>query len=691
MMSIKAMAKTTWILIIVIVLAAGLIGTVALFTYKPPEVVPEPEFVTNNTLIYESGATYEWLDPHVSYYQYDYWILYHTVEQLLWNNGSSPTQIVPWLAESYTKISDTRYQFKLRQNIKFQDGTPLNSTAVWFSLNRLLIMDGRAGSEESYGSQAAWIVEQLLDTSLFWYFTGNSTAPYIKYDGAWVKKVLDLNFVETVTGDPYTFYLNLKNPLPIQFPYLLAGSWAAIISPISTIKSDYQHAALGPVGTWDGNYTKYFIRIAGRGDTSLIFPQNGWKIGTGPYILDSLDPDTFRVVLKANTEYWGGPTNVEHKIGGVPKIATIEYLWQPSLTTRLLDLKAGKATAIAVAALDIYSVADRAKWEKEGILESIISGVTIHGPFEQFNTIWLNLCTNVTDGSGNLKKFQPMADFRIRMAIASSINVTDININVNNKLGIVAQNVVPPNTVPEGSYNASNRPPWNFNLTKAEELLVDAWLHPLKSSTTVMHYYNGSVIPLGAVDNTLSESNVQTIEMYYASGATTYERTLATIAENLNRITQRRYNPTTGERNPEGEQLGLRFTVVPVPGGQQYTLASLHQIYAYIGGWVADYNHVLNWLGPMYLSSGTFFSWNYWNITALDDLYEQAVAADKAGNVAELLRLNTAMNKMVNDIIPYVWMWYPLNYYVRSAWLKGWYINPSYGVDVWSSMYYEKP
>jgi ABC-type transport system substrate-binding protein len=694
-MSTKAIARTMWILIIVvIILAAGLIGTVAYFTYKPPGAeLPTPEFVTNNTLIYESGATYEWLDPHVSYYQYDYWILYHTVETLLWNNGSSPTQIVPWLAESYTKINDTRYQFKLRTGIKFQDGTPLNSTGIWFSLNRLLIMDGRAGSEESYGSQAAWIVEQLLDTSLFWYFTGNGTAPYIKYDGAWVKKVLDLNFVERVSGDPLTFYLNLKNALPIEFPYLLAGSWAAIISPGSTIKSDYQHSALGPVGTWDGNYTKYFMRVAGRGDTSLILPEDGWKIGTGPYILDSADPDTYRVVLKANTAYWGGPTNVEHKIGGVPKIAQIEYLYQPSLTTRLLDLKAGKTTAIAVAALDIYQVADRDKWVNQGVLESIISGSTIHGPFEQFNTVWLNFNTNVTDAAGKFRKFQPIADSRIRTAIASAVNMTDINTNVNNKLGIVAPNVVPPNTVPVGSYNATNKPSWSFNLTRAEKLLVDAWLHPLKSSTSVMHFYNGTVISADVVDNTLSQSNVQTIEMYYASGATTYERLLATIAENLNRITQRTYNTTTGARSTaEGaESLGLRFVVVPVPGGQQYTLASQHQIYAYVGGWVADYNHVLNWLGPMYLSTGTYFSWNYWNITALDDLYDQAVAADKAGNVAELLRLNNAMNKMVNNIAPYMWMWYPLAYYVRSSWLKGWYINNSFGVDVWSSMYYEKP
>jgi ABC-type oligopeptide transport system substrate-binding subunit len=225
-------------------------------------------------------------------------------------------------------------------------------------------------------------------------------------------------------------------------------------------------------------------------------------------------------------------------------------------------------------------------------------------------------------------------------------------------------------------------------------MLVDAWLHPLKSSTNVLNYYqNGSRIPAGVVDNSFSESSPQLIEFYYAAGATTFERTLATISENLNRIAQRTYDPVTGKRSDaeDAQQLGLRFSVVPVLGGQQYTLASQHRIYGYTGGWVADYNHVLNWLGPMYLSTGTYFSWNYWKIPALDDLYEEAVAADAAGDVDELLRINNDMNELVNNVIPYVWLWYPLNYYVRSSWLKGWYVNPSFGVDVWSSMYFEKP
>jgi ABC-type oligopeptide transport system substrate-binding subunit len=135
----------------------------------------------------------------------------------------------------------------------------------------------------------------------------------------------------------------------------------------------------------------------------------------------------------------------------------------------------------------------------------------------------------------------------------------------------------------------------------------------------------------------------------------------------------------------------LQFRVVIVPGGQQYTLASEHQIDSYMGGWIADYNHVIDWLLPMYYSRGTYPSWNLWNITALDDLYNQAVEADKAGNFTKLAEITNQMNTLANQLVMYMVWWHDTDYEVRSSWLKGWYMNPVYGVDLWSNMYYEQP
>jgi ABC-type transport system substrate-binding protein len=634
-----------------------------------------PSFVTENKFVYEGGNQPQWLDPQVSYsYDYDNWILQQTLETLIWYNGSSSTQVVPWLAEEYTKISDTTYEFKLRQNIKFQDGTPFNATTVWFSLNRLLIMDGTSDTEV-HGSQAAWILQQLLDPSLSSVFGGPQP-----YDPAWVKLVLEQNFVEII--DLYTIRINVMTPMQLQLPYLLSGPWASVISPTSVIPKEY---AFHNWGTWDGNVTKYFVKAAGEGHTYYNVPKDGWKIGTGPYYLDSYDPTTYKVVLKVNPNYWGGPNNIEHPIGQ-PKIKELDFNYVENFATRLFDLKAGKATGIAVASPDLFAVVDRDEWLQNGIFKSIIPEVTAYGPFPQLRNYWFNFETNVTDAQGNLRTFQPMNDRRIRLAIASAVNLTDINVNVNNKLGQVANNLIPPGTAPAGSYGPAITPPWSYDLRNAAELLVDAMKHPMTSFT----YVNGTPIPPGVIDNRFGDTNGDgkadisyTIEMYVGAADVLDQKILETIAANLNIMAR---NVDQG-----GNATGLYFAVVPVPGGQQYTLASRHQIYMYWGGWFADYNYVIDWLEPMFKLTGTYYLWNRLGYPELDEYVSNAEEADAMGDLTALLKYNELANKFANDKVLYFYTFYPLAYFVRSSFLKGWYFNTALSGENFASMYYEVP
>jgi ABC-type transport system substrate-binding protein len=646
-------------------------GTTLTETFTVTAVPTVPAFVTDDKLVYESGATYQWLDPHVSYYQYDYMTLWHSVEMLLWYEKENATKIVPWLAESYTVSDDgLHYNFTLRQGITFQDGTPFNATAVWFSLNRLLIIDGTAQTGV-HGSQAAWMVQQLLNETLAYGCTGKKSLGYLTdWNATFVQAVLDQNFVEIL--DTYKVRLNLMTATT-QFLPIMAGPWAAIVSPASTINMDYAH---GGWGTWDGTYNTYFEHMAGNGDTGLNLPENGWKVGTGAYYVDSVHATTYKIVLKAYDDYWGGPDNINLPPTGKTRIGTIEYVYQPSFATRLLDLKAGTATGIQVPEANIFQVVDRDTWIDDGVLDSIVSGATVHGTFPTFNTWWLDFDTNITTIGGGLRDWQPFADWNIRMAVACAVNMTYMNIYVNNRLSILANNIIPPGTVPTGSYNPNVKPTFSFNLTRSEELLNASRDNPLTSFT----YYNGTTVPSGVVDNSFGPdfAHPKVVELYVQSGATTFIEVLTTMTDNLNTIAKRL-------------DMGIRFNVVIVPGGQQYTLASSHLIDAYMGGWIADYNHVINWLQPMYLSTGTYFSWNLWNITRLDDLYDEAVIADREGNVTGLLAINDEMNTLANQILPYMVWWHDTEYYTRSTWLKGWYVNTNYGVDLYSAMYFEEP
>jgi len=670
-MNTKAIVKSTAALaVIVIVLVAGLAGTVFYYSSRPQgpttpttPSVPTPSFVSTQTYVGESPNQFQWLDPQVSYYQYDYEILNNQFEKLLWYNGASSTEIIPWLAENYTQVSPTQYSFKVRQGISFQDGTPFNAQAVWFSLNRLLVIDGTSGTGDA-GTQAAWIIQQMLDTSL-----STTLCCAQPHDAPWVQKVLAENFVQVV--DPYTININIKNPTT-QFPYLLANEWADIVSPSFVVSHDFPSACKTTDCPADSiDYTAYFNHIAGHGEVAMNYlnlPTTGSKAGTGPYYIDSVNPTTYEIVMKANPTYWGGPKSWSGPPISV-SIKTLDFTYVPEMATRLLDAKAGKATAIGVPTSDIYTVADRAQWLTNGKLVSVVPGLTLYGPYPQFVTDWYSFLTNVTDASGAVRKFQPFADVRLRLAVADSINLTDAEININNRFGQVANQLIPPGTAPAGAYNPDTQPMYSFDLAKMQALISDAHAHPLT------HFVdeNGHPYPAGAIDNSFSPSNPQLIQMYVGAGDTTDQRMMATMAANLNKVST---------------NLGLTFTIVPVPGGQYYTLASEHQIYFYTAGWVADYNHLMDWLGPMLLASGSYPSWHNMNYTVLNNLYAQAAEADRRGDTSTLIQTNNQMQSYVNQVVEYMYVDYPLTYAVRSSFLQGFYFNEATAVTYFATEYY---
>lgn len=671
-MNTKAIAKSTAALaVIVIVLVAGLAGTIVYYGQRggpsgpTTPTVPTPGFVSSSTMVSESGANFQWLDPQVSYYQYDYLILNNQMEKLLWYNGASSTEIIPWLADSYSQVSPTQYTFKLHQGINFQDGTPFNAQAVWFTLNRLLIMDGTSGTGD-HGTQAAWIVEQLLDTSptTFTYF-GASPA----YDPAWVQTVLAFNFVQVV--DPYTININIKNPTT-QFPYLLSGEWADIVSPSFVVSHDFPSACKTTDCPSDSiDYTAYFNHIAGHGEVAMNYlnlPTTGSKAGTGPYYIDSVDATTYEVVMKAAPSYWGGQKNWS----GPPitaSVKTLDFLYVPDTATRLLDAKAGKATEIGVSSADIYSVADRAQWLSNGKLVSVVPGVTLYGPYPQFVTDWFSFLTNVTDSSGSLRKFQPFADVRWRMAVADSVNLTDASINIANRLTQVPNQMIPPGTAPAGSYNPDIKLAYSYDLAKMKALITDACANPLTNFVDV----SGKAYSAGTVDNSCNPKNPQTIEMFVGAADSTRQRIMATMAGNLNRVTR---------------ALGVLFTIVPLPAGQRYTLASKHQIYFYTAGWIADYNHLIDWTGPMFLSTGTYLAWHNFHYTALDALVNDATDADAKGDVQRLINDNNQIENFANQQVIYMYTDYPANYFVESAFVQGFYNNVATGVTYYGTWTY---
>ncbi len=639
--------------------------------------------VAPQSLTYETLQTIQFLDPHVSYDIYGASVEQNVYEPLIWYNGTNGQDPVPWLAQSYQLSSDGKtMDITLRNGIKFADGETLNSSGVWFSYNRLLVFDGSAPI--GHGTQASWIVQQLLNSSL----STTLCACAQTYGPSYTKAALGEHFVE-MTG-PLSVRLHIMNPQGAT-PYLLSNLWANILAPDYVMQHDIQlwsNPSLGyklPYPTLTGNVTQrmtqYFddfqatCNAKGCGATYLDSSVQGSLAGTGPYTVQSVDTSTNVIVLKANPNYWGGPQGKIH-----PRIQTVTIKYVPDQTTREIDLQnaaksPGQAMVIDVTTTNIYDVANRPLWLNNHQLVSTIPGVTIHGPFTQYASFFIPLSTNVTNPfSGTYYKFQPFSDLRMRLAFADSVNLTLINQQYNNNLGQVANEIVPPGIPPAGSWSRSVKPAYSHSPYKVQQFLLDAMTHPITKFT----FENGTAAPPGVFDNTFGCTQLNSagkcdhptpasVSLVYATGDTVNEQILNEIAGTINNVSST-YN------------MGLSVQVTPLPCGQMVSEAFSGQVYAWAEscfGWFDDYPWSMDFLGPILAPGGIYTAPGGWNLKQMSNLWDQANAANAAGNATGVATASVAMANLANQQVMDICTFYPEIYMVMTSNVQGFYFNPA--------------
>lgn len=638
---------------------------------------------TPQSITYETLQTIQFLDPQVSYDIYGASVEQNIYEPLLWFNGTDGVNVVPWLAQNYSVSSDGKtLTAALRSGIHFADGEELNSSAVYFSYNRLLVFDG--SSPVGHGTQASWIVQQLLNSSLSTTLCACSQT----YGPSYTKAVLAEDFVQ-ITG-PMTIKLHIMNP-QAALPYLIANLWANIVAPDFVMQHDialWSTPSLGytlPYPTLSGNVTQkmaqYFddfqatCNAKGCGATYLDSSAQGSLAGTGPYTIQSVDTSSNVIVMKANPNYWGGPNgNIKAHIPTV----TIKYV--PDQTTREIDLQntansPSQAMVIDVATTNIYDVASRSAWLGQQKLVSTISGTTIYGPYTQYASYFIPLDTNVTNPfSGTYYKFQPFADLRLRLAFADSVNMSSIDAQYNNNLGQVANEIIPPGIPPSGAYNASLKPPYQYSPGQVQTLLLDAMQHPV----TQFHYENGTAAPAGTFDNTFGCAQLnsnsqcdhpvpQTVPLVYATGDTVDEQILNQIAGTINNASTF-YN------------MGLSVQVTPLPCGQMVSEAFSGQVYGWAEscfGWFDDYPWSMDFLGPILSPGGIYTGPGGWNLAEMGALWDQAQAANAAGNIAGVVQASNQMSQLGNREVVDIATFYPEIYMVMTSNVRGFYFNPA--------------
>ena len=121
-------------------------------TSQPAEQATQPpaDMGDKSTLIVLTPNDTNTLDPASNYDFSGGYLLINTYEPLIKAVGSTEAKMEPALATSWESSPDgLTYTFKLREGVKFHDGTPFNAEAVKFSFDRLIGM--QMGAAANYG------------------------------------------------------------------------------------------------------------------------------------------------------------------------------------------------------------------------------------------------------------------------------------------------------------------------------------------------------------------------------------------------------------------------------------------------------------------------------------------------------------------------------------------------------------
>jgi peptide/nickel transport system substrate-binding protein len=86
------------------------------------------------TLRYASQNDPQTLDPHAANLLASARVTQQVYDTLVFRDKA--WKPIPWLAESWTQVSPTLWRFRLREGVKFHDGTPLTADDVVFSVER---------------------------------------------------------------------------------------------------------------------------------------------------------------------------------------------------------------------------------------------------------------------------------------------------------------------------------------------------------------------------------------------------------------------------------------------------------------------------------------------------------------------------------------------------------------------------
>jgi peptide/nickel transport system substrate-binding protein len=312
------------IVLLVLVIAGGAAGYYYYYLPSSRPVVPN-----RSTLTLSTFGDVDKLDPATDYETFGGMIIENTYEGLLTYQGSSMKDFQPALATSWTASPDGMvYTFKLRQDVKFQDGSSMTADDVKYSLDRVILINDPDGP--------AWILAQSIKGGL-------------RYESANTWQVTNTTEVQA---------------------YLAAGGVTVIDPQTVQITLDHPYSPFIPTLAFTVGSIVSKACVEANGGVTPGFA-NDWmdkhaECGTGPYKVTEWTPKQ-RLVLERNDAYWGGPPALQRVI-----INEVD-----EVGTRELALFAGDADMAAIGAANMFDIVQKDPWLNNQQLVPLKKGITV--------------------------------------------------------------------------------------------------------------------------------------------------------------------------------------------------------------------------------------------------------------------------------------------------------------------------
>ena len=215
-------------------------------------------------------------------------VVWQIYEPLVYHDTRDDS-LIPGLAESWEQLSETSYQFNLRQGVTWHDGEPFTADDVVWSYTRT------ENRRIQYGLDPENPVEVIDDHTII-VNTDGPQGPFLRQNLALNMYILPEHVLE-----PY--YTEARNAM-------YEATTDADGKELSA--EDVKQAALFSID---------------RGD-DWVEPDT--FIGTGPFKFVSWDRGT-EIVLEANDDYWGGRPNIDRLV----------YNFVEDQTSRVIGLESG--------------------------------------------------------------------------------------------------------------------------------------------------------------------------------------------------------------------------------------------------------------------------------------------------------------------------------------------------------------